>query len=86
MPATNTPCDDTLHQALIVERYGRTLDELLQEQTRHPLPELLKEQHRRPRLPPARSRYPAANPDPDAATHYAALEAAIAPRPRRKTA
>ncbi|MFI6469899.1 hypothetical protein ACIBL5_06490 [Streptomyces sp. NPDC050516] len=84
MPATNTPCDDTLHQALIVEQYGRTLDELLQEQTRHPLPELLKEQHRRPRLPPVH-RLPA-NPDPDAAAHYAALEAAIAPRPRRRTA
>ncbi|MEU5435413.1 hypothetical protein AB0G73_18825 [Streptomyces sp. NPDC020719] len=87
MPDTHIPCDDALHQALIVEQYGRTLDKLLQETVRRPLPQLLKEQHRRPRLPPAvPPRHHPANPDPDAAAHYAALEAAITRKPRRRTA
>ncbi|UQA93785.1 hypothetical protein [Streptomyces halobius] len=86
MPAGNTGCDDDLYEALIAERYGRPMSELLQEQTRRPLPELLKERHRRPApTPPRRIRMPLA-PDPEGAAHYAALEAAIAPRPRRRTA
>ncbi|MGW0731889.1 hypothetical protein [Streptomyces sp. NPDC002851] len=95
MPATNTryddalrhTIDDALHQALIVEQYGRPLEALLQEKTRHPLPELLKEQRRRPSLPgpSARPLIPG-NPDPDAAAHRVALEEAIALRPHRKAA
>lgn len=84
MPAGNTGCDDDLYEALIAERYGRPMSELLQEQTRRPLPELLKERHRRP-APTRRPRIPL-TPDPAAAAHYAALTEAIAPRPRRRTA
>lgn len=84
MPATNTPNNNALYEALIVERYGRTLDELLREQTRRPLPELLKEQQRRPRIPPRPIRH-RPNPDPNAAEHYAALLEASVPRTRRRT-
>ncbi|MEU0166859.1 hypothetical protein ABZ214_15535 [Streptomyces iakyrus] len=85
MPATSTRNDNALYEALIVERYGRSLDEILQEQTRRPLPELLKEQQRRPRIPPVPFRHQP-RPDPDAAEHYAALLEASPPRPRRRTA
>ncbi|MGX1668509.1 hypothetical protein [Streptomyces sp. NPDC055400] len=83
MPAGTTGCDDDLYEALIAERYGRPMSELLQEQTRHPLPELLKERHRRPT--PTHPQ-PIGMPDPEAAAHRAALEEAIAPRPRRRIA
>ncbi|MFE4869440.1 hypothetical protein [Streptomyces sp. NPDC056682] len=91
MPATNnhddmqlTSHDDALHQALVLERYGRPLHEILWEETRHPLPELLKERHRRPQLPAttAPSRHQP-RPDPDAAAHRAALLEADTPRRRR---
>ncbi|MFD3667098.1 hypothetical protein [Streptomyces sp. NPDC058672] len=86
MPAGTTGCDDDLYEALIAERYGRPMSELLQEEARHPLPELLKERHRRPApTPPRRIGVPLA-PDPEAAEHRAILEEAIAPRPRRRTA
>ncbi|EST26991.1 hypothetical protein [Streptomyces roseochromogenus] len=85
MPATSTRNENALYEALILERYGRTLDELLQEQTRRPLPELLKEQQRRPRVPPVPVRQQP-KPDSDAAAHYAALLEATAPRPRRSAA
>ncbi|GHE11445.1 hypothetical protein [Streptomyces alanosinicus] len=85
MPATSNRNENALYEALILERYGRTIDELLQEQTRRPLPELLKEQQRRPRIPPAPVRHRPA-PDPNAAANYAALLEASAPRARRRVA
>lgn len=92
MPATNThddmqltSHDDALHQALVLERYGRPLHEILWEETRHPLPELLKERHRRPQLPDAPKRHQP-RPDPDAAAHRAALLEADTPRRRRSAA
>ncbi|MEU3741986.1 hypothetical protein AB0E78_33610 [Streptomyces sp. NPDC032198] len=92
MPATNTyddmqltRHDDALHQALVLERYGRPLHEILWEETRHPLPELLKERHRRPQLPDAPKRHQP-RPDPDAAAHRAALLEADTPRRRRSAA
>ncbi|MGD3112465.1 hypothetical protein [Streptomyces sp. YGL11-2] len=90
MPATTndspTPVnhDDALHQALVHERYGRPLHEILWEETKLPLPELLKERGRRPQRPtPAASH--TSQPDPNAAMHRAALLEAITPRHRRAT-
>ncbi|MFE3185519.1 hypothetical protein ACFXKR_32275 [Streptomyces violascens] len=90
MPATNnhddmqlTRHDDALHQALVLERYGRPLHEILWEETRHPLPELLKERHRRPQLPATAPSRRQPRPDPDAAAHRAALLEADTPRRRR---
>ncbi|MBK3580478.1 hypothetical protein JHN63_43190 [Streptomyces sp. MBT65] len=90
MPALNnhhdmqhTSHDDALYEALVLERYGRSLQEILWEETKRPLPELLKERHRRPALAatPAVRRQP--RPDPDAAAHLAALLEADVPRRRR---
>lgn len=76
--------DALLYEALVRERYGRPLHEILWEETKHPLPELLKERHRRPRLA-AVSTPPQRQPDPDAAAHCSVLLEASAPR-RRSTA
>ncbi|MEK2474119.1 hypothetical protein [Streptomyces noursei] len=94
MPASNhdnngprTNHDEALHEALVFERYGRPLHEILWEETRHPLPDLLKERHRRPQLPaaPVQHQHQSQH-DPDAAAHRAALLAAIAPRRARSAA
>ncbi|MGG2460626.1 hypothetical protein ACO0M4_12545 [Streptomyces sp. RGM 3693] len=77
----HTAHDNDLYEALVIERYGRPLHEILWEETRHPLPELLKERQRRPRLPAAPRHRP--HPDPDAAAHRAALLEAITPHRRR---
>lgn len=92
MPAMNnhddmqlTSHDDALHQALVLERYGRPLHEILWEETRRPLPELLKERHRSIQLPAVTSRHQP-RPDPDATAHRAALLEADTPRRRRSAA
>lgn len=80
MPAETTTYDSELYEALIAERYGRPMSEILQEHHRAPLPELLKERHRRPARAVAIRPQHTPAPDPDAARHRADLEAAIAPR------
>ncbi|MCX5205086.1 hypothetical protein OG897_26975 [Streptomyces sp. NBC_00237] len=84
MPADLTPYDTDLYAALIAERYGRPLADILQEAAPRPVQELLKEQRRRPaktRRPPT----PIPSPDPNAAEHCAIAYAATAPRRRRNT-
>ncbi|GGX36311.1 hypothetical protein [Streptomyces noursei] len=81
----HTAHDNDLYEALIMERYGRPLHEILWEETRHPLPELLKERQRRPRLPATTTARHQPHPDPDAAAHRAVLLEAITPH-RRRTA
>ncbi|GCD35611.1 hypothetical protein OEIGOIKO_03357 [Streptomyces chrestomyceticus JCM 4735] len=80
MPADTTTYDSDLYEALIAERYGRPMSEILQEHHRAPLPELLKERHRRPAPTAANRPLHSPTPDPDAARHRADLEAAIAQR------
>lgn len=89
MPALNnhhdmqyTSHDDALHEALVFERYGRSLQEILWEETKRPLPELLKERHRRPGLPATPALRSQPRPDPDAAAHRIALLEADTPRRR----
>ncbi|MEU9778701.1 hypothetical protein [Streptomyces sp. NPDC047968] len=83
MPTSNTSATDDLYAALIAERYGRPLHEILQEETKAPLPQLLLEQHRRPApTTPPRKRQPG-TPDPEGPARLRVLEWASQPRHRR---
>jgi hypothetical protein len=79
---TSSHHDTDLYAALIAERYGRPLADILQEAAPRPVQELLKEQRRRP-APKPRPATHIPSPDPHAAEHCAIAYAATAPRSRR---
>ncbi|MFF0741562.1 hypothetical protein ACFYVL_14295 [Streptomyces sp. NPDC004111] len=82
MPTNSSHHDTDLYAALIAERYGRPLADILQEGAPRPVQELLQERHRRP-APKPRPIAHIPGPDPLAAEHCAIVFAATAPRRRK---
>ncbi|WP_432008857.1 hypothetical protein [Streptomyces bacillaris] len=80
---TSTSSTDDLYAALIAERYGRPLHEILQEEAKLPLPELLLEQHRRPTPTTPPRKHQPGPPDPEGPARLRALDWASQPRRRR---